>query len=99
MNRERKNIKEDMNINEEFLGLFSSDNKKKKKERVIRETINISDATNSIKPHNEIKKTDEQIIFEHTIKSNILDNINITIEREEIFTIRKVLNIIDKLKK
>jgi len=99
MNNRLKNIKEDMNINEEFLELFSNDNKKKKRERVIRETIDVSNTANSIKAQNEIEKTDEQTIHEQAIKSNILDNIDITIDRSEITTIRKVLNIIDKLKK
>ena len=36
MNKQKTNIKEDMNINEEFLNLFSSDKKKRKKKEKLK---------------------------------------------------------------
>ena len=98
MNKQKTNIKEDMNINEEFLNLFSSDKKKKKKERKIKETI---DMTETVKNAKTINKEDNKgkDILKQSITNNMLDNIDVTIEKNEIVLIRKVLDIIDKLKK
>ena len=102
MKKEPINKKEEMKINDEFLNLFSSDDKKKKKIRQIRETIDITDSIKISSEKEDSIKIDnnkETNILEQIAGNNILDNINFSIEENEIKKIRKVLDIIDKLKK
>jgi hypothetical protein len=94
----KSNIKEAMNINEEFMDLFASDDRKNTTEIRIRETIKISDTSNAFQQSNlMIEKPQEDEIVEDKIKT--VDSIDIRIHHQEIITIRKILDIIDKLKK
>ena len=80
------NKKESMDINEEFLNLFMDDIKTKKKQRTIK-----SKKVNKEIKHIENKKND--------LKDDFKDDILVFIEKSEIVDIKKVLNIINKLKK
>jgi hypothetical protein len=79
------NKKESMDINEEFLNLFMDDIKSKKKEKKRK----------SKKSKKIIKETKYVELNKNTFKDDIL----VFIEQSEIVDIKKVLNIIDKLKK
>ena len=57
--------------------------------------------TETVKNAKTINKEDNKgkDILKQSITNNMLDNIDVTIEKNEIVLIRKVLDIIDKLKK
>lgn len=77
------NKKESMDINEEFLNLFMDDIKSKKKE----------------KKRKKSKKIIKEKKYVELNKNTFKDDILVFIEQSEIVDIKKVLNIIDKLKK
>ena len=80
------NKKESMDINEEFLNLFMEDvsNNKHKKIKKIK------------KKKSKKVNNDNQIVLN---RDTFKDDIMVFIEQNEIVDIKKVLNIIDKLKK
>lgn len=86
MNKPTINKKESIDINEEFLNLFMDDISKKKHKKSKKKK-----SKKSKKENNE-----KQVELN---RDTFKDDIMVFIEQSEIVDIKKVLNIIDKLKK
>ena len=88
MNKPTNYNKESMDINEEFLNLFMDDISKKKHKK--------SKKNKSKKKKSKRTNNEQQIELN---RDTFKDDIMVFIEQIEIVDIKKLLNIIDKLKK